>query len=44
VVAIDWEQFGIGPVGAELGQPEPGDHLDRLNRLADIVAEACGTS
>lgn len=47
VVAIDWEQFGIGPVGRAawaLSQPEPGDHLDRLNRLADIVAEACGTS
>ena len=92
VVAIDWEQFGIGPVGFDIGylllavdvpfddlltayqdgapdqtlvrrgavltaaytaisraawalsQPGPGDHLDRLNRLADIVAEACGTS
>ena len=91
VIAVDWEQFGIGPLGFDLGylllstdhpldelllgyqdgsvgawptelvrrgtvltaavtvvaraawslgQPEPGDHVDRLLRLADVVAEA----
>ncbi|GAA1721409.1 hypothetical protein GCM10009745_82970 [Kribbella yunnanensis] len=86
VIATDWEQFGIGPVGFDLGylllstdhpleklvaayrvgdaevvrrgtvltaavtavaraawslgQPEPGDHVERLVRLADVVAEA----
>jgi hypothetical protein len=92
VVAVDWEQFGIGPLGFDLGylllstdapldelveayqhgsgsawpvdvvrrgavltaavtvvaraawsiaQPDPGDHLERLERLAHLVAEAC---
>ncbi|HZX07400.1 aminoglycoside phosphotransferase family protein [Kribbella sp.] len=80
VVAIDWEQFGLGPAGFDLGylllgtdapldavvedgaarcgavlvaaytgvsraawalgQPEPGDHVERLERLAPIVDEA----
>jgi thiamine kinase-like enzyme len=90
VVAIDWEQFGLGPVGFDLGylllavdrplddlltaygqgagtaeldlvrrgvvltaaytavsraawsldQPVPGDHVERLLTLADLVIEA----
>ena len=91
VIAIDWEQFGIGPLGFDLAylllstdapvdalvsayqlgsgsawptdavrrgavvtaaitvvaraawslhQPEPGDHIDRLGRLAHLVDEA----
>ncbi|MDX6247535.1 MAG: hypothetical protein QOF10_895 [Kribbellaceae bacterium] len=86
VIAIDWEQFGLGPLGFDLGylllavelpldellaaydsvepalarrgavltaaftaasraawalgQPSPGDHVDRLVRLADVVVEA----
>ncbi|TDU86758.1 phosphotransferase family enzyme [Kribbella voronezhensis] len=87
VIAVDWEQFGLGPTGFDLGylllavdvpfddllaafapdnphavrrgavlaaaytaasraawsltQSDPGDHLDRLIRLGDLVAEAC---
>jgi Phosphotransferase enzyme family len=85
VLAIDWEQFGLGPAGFDLGylllavetpldellaahggdtdavrrgavlvaaytavsraawsitQPDPGDHLERLVRLAPVVEEA----
>lgn len=85
VLAIDWEQFGLGPTGFDLGylllavdtpldelldahggdtaavrrgavlvaaytavsraawsltQPDPGDHLERLVRLAPVVEEA----
>jgi len=82
VIAIDWEQFGLGPAGFDLGylllatdvpmddllaahggevrcgtvivaaftgvsraawalgQPDPGDHVERLVRLSAIVDEA----
>lgn len=85
VLAIDWEQFGLGPTGFDLAylllagdtpldellaahggdvdavrrgavlvaaytavsraawaltQPDPGDHVDRLVRLADVLEEA----
>ncbi|MET7282516.1 aminoglycoside phosphotransferase family protein [Kribbella sp. NPDC005582] len=81
VVALDWEQFGLGPAGFDLGylvvalpdqaesllavdsvvrrgavltavltaasraawalgQPERGDHLERLEALADYIEEA----
>ncbi|MFB6722547.1 phosphotransferase [Kribbella sp. NPDC056345] len=81
VVAVDWEQFGVGPVGFDLGylvvalpehaasmlavdsvvrrgavltaaftvasraawslgQPDPGDHLERLRQLAYYIEEA----
>ncbi|WP_420814035.1 phosphotransferase [Kribbella albertanoniae] len=81
VVALDWEQFGLGPAGFDLGylvvavpehagsmlavesvvrrgavltaaftvasraawslgQPSPGDHLDRLRQLAYYIEEA----
>jgi hypothetical protein len=82
VVAIDWEQFGLGPAGFDLGylalamdtpfgalvaahggdvrrgaalvaaytgasraawalgQPEPGDHVERLVRLSELIDEA----
>jgi hypothetical protein len=87
VIAVDWEQFGLGPVGFDLGylllsvdlpldellpafelshavrrgavltaaytavsraawslsQSDPDDHLNRLIRLSDLVAEACRT-
>jgi hypothetical protein len=86
VLAIDWEQFGVGPAGFDLGylvlgvetpfeelleahgggevvrrgavlvaaytavsraawslsQPAPGDHVERLVRLSDVVEEAAG--
>jgi hypothetical protein len=82
VLAIDWEQFGLGPAGFDLGylalavatpfaellaahggdvrrgaalvaaytgvsraawalgRPDPSDHVERLARLTDVVAEA----
>jgi aminoglycoside phosphotransferase (APT) family kinase protein len=82
VIAIDWEQFGLGPAGFDLGylalavdnpfdtlvaahggdvrrgavlvaaytgvsraawalgQPEPGDHVERLVRLSEVIDEA----
>ncbi|WP_433168552.1 phosphotransferase family protein [Kribbella sp. CA-247076] len=85
VLAIDWEQFGLGPAGFDLGylllavdtplnelldahggqtdavrrgavlvaaytavsraawaltQPDPGDHLERLETLSDVIDEA----
>jgi hypothetical protein len=89
VIAVDWEQFGLGPAGFDLGylllavdlplddllaaypvdelpavrrgavltaaftavsraawslsQPDPGDHVDRLIRCTDLVAEAAST-
>ncbi|HET6293999.1 MAG TPA: aminoglycoside phosphotransferase family protein [Kribbella sp.] len=85
VIAVDWEQFGLGPAGFDLGylllavdlpldellpvfedrdavrrgavltaaftavsraawslsRTDPGDHVDRLVHLSDLVAEAC---
>jgi aminoglycoside phosphotransferase (APT) family kinase protein len=82
VVAIDWEQFGLGPAGFDLGylvlavdapldalvaahggdvrrgavlvaaytgvsraawalgQPDPGDHVERLLRLSEVIEQA----
>lgn len=51
LLAIDWEQFSLGPAGFDLGyfllavdvprdEPHPGDHVRRMLDLFTVVAEA----